>query len=170
MYTIPNTHLCIYLLCYNHFASSLSSASSQRLPPTNLSTQARPLPPDSKQSPNILPPATRNHSLEIDGCYGPAPGLSYVTAQDGIIALGALARSEGFYRVRSWHSAVILAQWKTVGIYLAKIGTGTDFFSIYQATVQAMDILWQCVMFWPEPYGGARTVGSRDVFKVVVQT
>ncbi|KAI4101615.1 MAG: hypothetical protein LQ339_005004 [Xanthoria mediterranea] len=144
-------------------------ASSQHLPPTNLSTHTPPIPPDPKRSPNILAPATRNHSLQLEGCYGPAPSLSYVTAQDGIIALGALARSEGFYRVRSWHSAVLLAQWETVGIYLVKVGTGTDFFSIYQATVQAMDILWQCVMFWPEPYGGALPVGSRDVFRVVVQ-
>lgn len=108
--------------------------------------------------------------MQTAGCYGPAPGLSYVTAQDGIIALGEIAHSQGFYQVRSWSAPALLAEWNTAAIYLAKIGTGTDFFSLYQATVQAMDILWQCVMFFPEPYGGALPIGDRNVFRVVIQS
>lgn len=169
MYTISNAHLCIYLLCY-HFRLSLTTASSQRLATPNVSAQAPPLPLDPKRFPSIVAQATRNHSLQIYGCYGPAPGLSYVTAQDGIIALGEIAHSQGFYQVRSWNAPAVLAEWNTAAIYLAKIGMGTDFFSLYQVAVQAMDILWQCVMFSHEPYGGALPIGGRDVFRVVVQS
>ncbi|KAL8878608.1 MAG: hypothetical protein Q9192_008413, partial [Flavoplaca navasiana] len=104
------------------------------------------------------------------GCYGPAPGLHYITAQDGMVALGEFAKSQDFYRAVTWSSGTLLAEWRTASIYLVKIGTGSDYFSKYQAAVQAMDVLWQCVMFFPEPYGGSLPVGFRGVFQLVVQS
>ena len=163
-------HLCIYLLCYL-FGLLPDTASFLRLAAANPPARKPLFPPNLKPFPRLAHRAPKNNgSVQLDGCYGPAPGLHYITAQDGMVALGEFAKSQDFYRIVTWSSGTLLAEWRTASIYLVKIGTGSDYFSKYQAAVQAMDLLWQCVMFFPEPYGGSLPVGSRDVFQLVVQS
>ena len=160
----------MYLSSYL-FGILLGTASFQGLAAADHAARNLSFPPNLKPFPRPLHHALKNNgSVQFYGCYGPAPGLRYLTAQDGMIALGEFAKSQEFYKTVTWSSGTLLAEWRTTSIYLVKVGTGWDYFSRYEAAVQAMDVLWQCVMFLPEPYGGSVPVGFRDIFRLVVQS
>ncbi|KAL8949943.1 MAG: hypothetical protein Q9222_003992 [Ikaeria aurantiellina] len=143
------------------------------LPIANLSARALPLPPKFRSLPSIAYQSINDTESSVGGCYRPTHGVRVISPQDVLIALGMLSTAMGtdFYRIRGWHAPVLLVEHGGAAISIIKVATGQDLFSIYDAAVRVIEILWQCIIFSPDGLGGALAIGQvGNVFRVVVQT
>ncbi|KAL8696297.1 MAG: hypothetical protein Q9224_002871 [Gallowayella concinna] len=108
-------------------------------------------------------------SLQFQGCFHPTTGFGYVLAQDAIIAFGKVAQRPAFYNIRTWNTNLIIVQERNVILQLLKLGPGTDRFSLYEAVVKGLEILWQCIITQHQPMGGSNGIGQMNIFRVVLK-
>lgn len=113
-----------------------------------------------------------SHLAERTGCYMPALHFQVVPPQDALIMLGRLASSPDFSNQQKWQDFALLTVSRSAELLLVKIGEGYDEFSILDVASQAMDVIKFCIIQQPPHlgFGGAIEVGSRNNFRVVVQS
>lgn len=106
------------------------------------------------------------------GCYVPGPGLRLVSAQDALIVLGSLANTPAFFNVKTYRNLAVLAEFNTAVIVLVKVGHGEDAFTTFDIASQAIEVIKYCIIQQPPAsrLGGAIEVGSKNVFRLLVQT
>lgn len=164
-----SSRVCGFFFAFYRVFCILAASALPQDPPT-AELLARALPPsnDPKLLPIALSQNYRNTTLRTSGCYPPESGHDRISPQDAIIAIGKLSAGGDFYDITTWYSSQQLYRWEDVRIELVTVREGHDRFSKYEIAIQAIDLLWHCVIFSPHNYGGAIAIGQADVFRVVL--
>ncbi|KAL8906630.1 MAG: hypothetical protein Q9207_001884, partial [Kuettlingeria erythrocarpa] len=109
---------------------------------------------------------------DLTGCFPPHSEARVISPQEALIALGRLASPKDFFINKPYTHTTLISTWRSVTIGVFKIRPGDyDDFSLFDIASQAIEIIKFCVIQQPADarLGGALDVGSRNVFRVVVQ-
>ncbi len=143
----------------------------------NLSAQTQPSPgplkPITDSSNQDLNNTTSKPLQHLTGCFPPHSEARLISPQDALIALGRLASPKDFFNPERYAQSTVLRTWRsvTIGVFKVRPGGAYDDFSLFDIASQAIEIIKFCVIHQPPEarLGGALDVGSRNVFRVVVQ-